>query len=278
MGKSRVPQSQYASQGYQRTGWNHWVDYNPTTDTLKYGDWQVNPSEIGVKRVKASFDPNTLKRNPNGTVNIEDIWKGLGATDESIANFKHSGFFPTLYGQKAKSPFGDGGDWMMSIANNIKQMLDPKRAMFGLGISGGYGDVKSAPYFSIKANQDFNVTPFNPRSRGGNIFNPLTSMGTAMGGGIAGDMSNIGAGLRLTPSWQQDSKRIYKGDDGNIWYEYKQGLPQDEKFARDFQAYVNNLAKSGVDMVHGKDPSGTGNDPRGNSSPGQGKKPTILGG
>jgi hypothetical protein len=66
---------------YQKTGFANWIEFDPDTQTIKYGDWTFNPSIFGVKvKDKGPWQP---PKNVNALTGVAEKLYGMNTSASS---------------------------------------------------------------------------------------------------------------------------------------------------------------------------------------------------
>lgn len=106
---------------YQKTGYQNWVEYDPTIDTIRYGTYTMNPTVLGLTR-----DTGVVgKAGGKAPQTMEDIYSLLGAKTQAFGNNPMA----FLFGNQQTAPRFEGADaWKEQLAQQIFGLINPNQA------------------------------------------------------------------------------------------------------------------------------------------------------
>lgn len=201
------------------------IEYDKSIDTIRWGSYTINPTELGLKREKAVIDPAKVK-------SIEDVYAMLGADPKAVkqANAWQS-WQGSIFGQQKPKIFTGKDSWKQSAADSIWAMINPAKPSRAQAMYGGAG----SPITQLDS-RDKNFT----KTLDGLLGREQPSIGSTRTGNTILDMANA-----MNKPKSTSYSRVTKASDGMIVFESGDEIPKDKAFSDKVYNYVNNNLAGG---------------------------------
>lgn len=195
---------------YAKTGFNNWIDYDSTTDTIKYGSYEMRPELLGLTRQKDIID---FKGKTPKT--MDELYQHLGATMQpsKATGNGMGGIAGLLYGNNKSMQFAKGDEWKNGMATSLAKALgiSEPAPQQGSSLGTAFGGMGQSSYMGMGGMQNAN-------------------------GGMGG-MGQMG-GLVNKPS---TTSSLSQNSDGTYTYSRNQAIPDTQAFAQSVSDKANEL-------------------------------------